>query len=166
MNNCNSLCNNKNTIPADPVVLAYLLSWWIDERNYSISDIPVDKITHLNYAFANIDSDGSIAMYGTTTNTTIQTADDIMDEPLPSNLKQLIELKKKYPHLRTLISVGGDVSFFLIIIVYPSISNMFLQTFQEKFKAVIVTNQSRSLFATSCVKFLEKYSFDGIDLDW
>ena len=42
-------------------VVAYFPSWGIYSRNYQPADIPVDKITHLNYAFANI-ADGKCAL--------------------------------------------------------------------------------------------------------
>ena len=32
-------------------------------KNYHVSDIPADKITHINYAFAQIDSNGEIALF-------------------------------------------------------------------------------------------------------
>lgn len=38
--------------------------------------------------------------------------------------------------------------------------------YQDRFKNIIVNNQTRSTFATSCLEFIQKYDFDGIDLDW
>ena len=37
-----------------PRVVAYFVAWGVYGRNYHVSDIPADKITHINYAFANI----------------------------------------------------------------------------------------------------------------
>lgn len=55
-----------------------------------------DKITHINYAFATIDSNDCIALSERENQT--------------MHWKQWLLWKKKYPHVRTIISVGGDVS--------------------------------------------------------
>ncbi|CAF5161498.1 unnamed protein product, partial [Rotaria sp. Silwood1] len=39
-------------------------------------------------------------------------------------------------------------------------------TWSSNFSDVALTNQSRSIFAASCVEFVQKYGFDGIDLQW
>ncbi|CAF1316463.1 unnamed protein product [Adineta ricciae] len=143
-NDCRSF-QNQDIVSKSPIVLAYYLSWWTD-RNYTVEDIPVNKITHLNYAFAYVDARGRIAL-NKHTSTENMTNLNQSDAQMPENLKQIIELKNQYPHLRTLISVGGD-------------------TFQENFKKVVVSNRSRSIFASSCIEFMEKYHFDGIDLNW
>jgi chitinase len=63
------------------------------------------------------------------------------------NFNQLTKLKQKYPDLKTVISVGGwDGS--------------------AKFSDVALTDQSRTIFANSCLEFILKYGFDGVDLDW
>ncbi|CAF3259717.1 unnamed protein product [Rotaria sp. Silwood2] len=45
-----------------PIIVAYFTAWSIYQRSYIVTDIPGDKITHINYAFANIGSDGRIAL--------------------------------------------------------------------------------------------------------
>jgi Chitinase len=65
----------------------------------------------------------------------------------PSNYKKLNELKLKNPNLKTLISIGG-------------------WTWSDKFSDAALTEDSRKAFAKSCVEFIIKYGFDGIDLDW
>ena len=63
------------------------------------------------------------------------------------NFGELRRLKRQYPHLKTLISVGG-------------------WTWSDKFSDVALTAESRQKFARSCVDFMRKYGFDGIDIDW
>ncbi|CAF1325319.1 unnamed protein product [Rotaria sordida] len=130
-----------------PIILAYFTAWSIYQRSYFVSDIPGDKITHINYAFANIGSDGRITLGDSWADIEKTFAGDTWDQPLRGNFNQLIKLKEKYPHLRTLISVGG-------------------WTWSGKFSDVALTDQSRSTFAASCVEFIKKYGFDGVDLDW
>ncbi|CAF1395041.1 unnamed protein product [Rotaria sordida] len=130
-----------------PVILAYFTAWSIYQRSFFVSDIPGDKITHINYAFANIGSDGRIALGDSWADVEKAFPGDTWDQPLRGNFNQLNKLKAKYPNLRTLISVGG-------------------WTWSGKFSDVALTDQSRSIFATSCVEFVKKYGFDGVDLDW
>ena len=63
------------------------------------------------------------------------------------NFEQLRVLKQRNPGLRTLLSVGGwDDSTF--------------------FGRAAATEESRRLFAQSCLELILAHGFDGIDLDW
>ncbi|CAF1093777.1 unnamed protein product [Adineta ricciae] len=129
------------------IIVAYYTAWSIYSRAFFIADIPGDKITHINYAFANIGSDGRIALGDPWADVEKTFGDDTWDQPLRGNFNQLIKLKEKYPHLRTLISVGG-------------------WTWSGRFSDIALTRASRENFAQSCVEFIRKYSFDGVDIDW
>ncbi|UJR07712.1 hypothetical protein I4U23_011997 [Adineta vaga] len=129
------------------IIVAYYAAWSIYSRAYFINDIAGDKITHINYAFANIGSDGRIALGDPWADVEKAFPGDTWDQPLRGNFNQLIKLKEKYTHLRTLISIGG-------------------WTWSGKFSDIALTNASRHKFAQSCVEFIQKYSFDGVDIDW
>jgi GH18 family chitinase len=45
-------------------IIGYFTSWSIYVRDYHVPDIPVDKINHINYAFANINSTTGTIMLG------------------------------------------------------------------------------------------------------
>lgn len=51
-----SSSNNKDAKLAQPdrKVIAYYPSWATYDRNYQVADIDAEKVTHINYAFANI----------------------------------------------------------------------------------------------------------------
>lgn len=68
-------------------------------------------------------------------------------DQLRGNFNQLIKLKQRYPHLKTLISVGG-------------------WSWSNRFSDVAADPALRENFANSAVDFLRKYQFDGVDLDW
>src|SRR5207245_2285355 len=72
---------------------------------------------------------------------------DRADGAVRGNFNQLQILKKKHPHLKTLISVGG-------------------WTLSGPFSDVAATEQLRNKFARSCVAFVRKYDFDGVDGGW
>lgn len=76
------------------LVVGYFPGWAIHARNYHVSDIPADKLTHINYAFAGISANGEDCI-------SISPLDDQINFPALQLLKQ------QRPDLRTLISVGG-----------------------------------------------------------
>jgi chitinase len=63
------------------------------------------------------------------------------------NFAALNSLKKENPKLTVLVSVGG-------------------WTWSGNFSDMALTQQSRHLFIESAVKFVERYSLDGLDIDW
>ena len=97
-----------------PIIVAYYAAWSIYSRSYFVTEIPAEKITHINYAFANIGSDGKIALGDSWADVEKAFASDRWDQPLRGNFNQLIRLKQKHPHLRTLISIGGWVKRVLM----------------------------------------------------
>ncbi|WP_223590750.1 glycoside hydrolase family 18 protein [Neobacillus bataviensis] len=120
---------------------------WATYSNYQVSDIDASKLTHLNYAFANINADGKIDVGDPFADIEQTFPGDTADQPYKGNFYQLTKLKQQYPQLKTLISVGG-------------------WSWSERFSDVALTDQSRAIFADSCLQFILKYGFDGIDLDW
>jgi chitinase len=151
-----------------PTILAYFAAWSIYGRSYFVSDIPGDRITDINYALANIGSDGRIAIGDPWGDTEKTFSGDTWDQPLRGNFNQLIKLKEKYPHLRPHISVGGWVIIFSFILCFiqQSVCIFLLQTWSGKFSDIALSDESLSKFAVSRVEFIQKYAFDGIDLDW
>jgi chitinase len=75
-------------------IVGYYTSWSIYQRDFQVADIPADKLTHVNYAFANLDGETGECKLG-----------DIWSDD--ANFRYLGELKEKHPHLKALISVGG-----------------------------------------------------------
>lgn len=66
---------------------------WSAYSDFTPDKIDASKLTHINYAFANIGSDLKIAMG--------------YPDIDPSNFTKLNALKQTYPNLKTLIAVGG-----------------------------------------------------------
>jgi len=133
----------------DKNVIGYYTSWSIYARNYEVSDIPADKVNVINYAFANINpNSGTISLGDPYADIDKFYPGDCWDEGcLRGNFHQLQILKQNYPHLRTLISVGG-------------------WTWSTYFSDIAMTEESREIFAQSCVDFIVEYGFDGVDIDW
>ena len=134
--------------PDEKKIVAYYIEWGIYARNYHPLDIPAAKVSHINYAFANIGADLKIAIGDYYAAVDKYYPGDSWEDPFRGTYKQLnIVLKEQYPHLKTFISVGG-------------------WTWSGRFSDVALSSQSRTAFASSCIDFIRQYSFDGVDIDW
>ncbi|TFE19744.1 chitinase [Cohnella luojiensis] len=129
-------------------IVAYYPSWATYARNYHVSDIDATKITHINYAFANVSTAGEVVVGDTYADTDKFFPGDCWDAGCKrGNFNQLNKLKASNPHLKTLISVGG-------------------WTWSGNFSNAASTDALRTVFADSAVKFVRDWGFDGVDIDW
>jgi GH18 family chitinase len=145
-------------LATDHIVVGYFAQW-VADRGYFVSDIPATRITHINYAFANVSTGGEcilgdpVADIGRSyaaEDSVSGEADSSDPGVLHGNFSQLKDLKAMYPHLKILISIGG-------------------WTWSENFSDAALTDASREKFVGSCIDlYLEQYEgvFDGIDVDW
>ncbi|MEU8799517.1 glycosyl hydrolase family 18 protein [Spirillospora sp. NPDC048819] len=175
--------------------VGYFVQWGIYGRQYFVKNLDTTgnaaRLTHINYAFGNIDPVNLTCLQGVTKGTSsdpqdpnqgdgagdaeadygrpfsaAQSVDGVADtgwEKLRGNFNQLKKLKAKHPQLKVLISLGG-------------------WTYSKYFSDVAETDASRKKFAESCIDIyikgnLPEYNgaggpgvaagiFDGIDLDW
>lgn len=131
----------------DMKIVGYYPGWATYGRNYQVSSIPATKLTHINYAFANI-SGGKCVVGDPYADTDKVFPGDSTAAGAPhGNYNQLNKLKAANPGLKSLISVGG-------------------WTWSSQFSSAALTEASRKTFADSCVALMKKYGFDGIDIDW
>ncbi|TDU43056.1 chitinase [Gelidibacter sediminis] len=119
--------SNKDAEPVDMKIIGYAAGY----EDYDFSKIDASKLTHINFAFANI-VEGKAAFELDTDAAKIAT---------------LIGLKQQNPNLKVLYSVGGWV-------------------WSDQFSTMAAYEESRKIFAESCVALLKKHQFDGVDLDW
>ncbi len=133
-------------------VVAYFLAWGVYGRNYQVSDLKAlldqgKKVTHVNYAFFNIQNDEVVLGDPYADIDKFYPGDSWDAGALRGNFNQLIKLKQAYPGLKTLMSIGG-------------------WTWSDGFSAAAATDAARKKFAASAINLMLKYQFDGIDLDW
>lgn len=136
----------------DPKVnFGYFVNWGIYGRKYPPSLIPVQDLTHVLYAFANIRPDsGEVFISDAWADKDIRHPGDSWDEPgnnLYGNLGALYKLKKQHRHLKVLISIGG-------------------WSYSSSFHPVVISPRLRSNFVTSAIRLLEDYGLDGLDVDY
>lgn len=111
-----------NQLGKTPIVLAYITSGdgIMPDPNY---------VTHINYAFGKVNDtfDGIV----------------IQNE---KRLKQISALKKQYPHLKVMLSIGGWTS--------------------GRFSEMAGVKETREAFAKDCKQVVDRFDLDGIDMDW
>jgi len=173
--------------------VGYFIQWGVYGRQYFVKNLDTSgaaaKLTHINYAFANIDpvnltvlngqthatssnpedpnqGDGgndAWADYQKTFSDTVSGVADTWNQTLAGNFNQLKELKAKYPKMHILMSIGG-------------------WTYSKYFSDVAATDASRKKFVASAIDAYIKGNlpssggyggpgsaagiFDGIDIDW
>ncbi|MFA7260593.1 MAG: Ig-like domain-containing protein, partial [Aeromonas bestiarum] len=95
-------------------VIGYFTSWRTGKNglpSYLVSDIPWDKITHINYAFAAVDEQSHlIKVDDAATKMTWNGVPGAEMDPefaYQGHFNLLSKYKKQYPDVKTLISVGG-----------------------------------------------------------
>jgi chitinase len=162
--------------------VGYFTQWGIYARGFFVKNLvssgAAAKLSHVNYAFANVSEDGrcfeaNLAGEGDAwadyqrPASAAESVDGVADSPdqaLKGNFNQLRKLKARYPHLKVLLSIGG-------------------WTWSTYFSNAALTSASREAFVASCIDlFIEGNLpqlgsveggpgsaagvFDGIDLDW
>ncbi|MHC3815919.1 glycosyl hydrolase family 18 protein [Streptomyces sp. DT9] len=141
------------------VNLGYFTDWGVYGRNYHVKNLDTSgsaaKITHINYAFGNVQGGkctigDSYADYDMayTADKSVDGVADTWDQPLRGSFNQLRKLKAKYPNIKVLWSFGG-------------------WTWSGGFGQAA---QNPAAFAQSCYDLVEDPRwadvFDGIDIDW
>ncbi|WP_326741556.1 glycoside hydrolase family 18 chitinase [Streptomyces sp. NBC_01768] len=141
------------------VNLGYFTDWGVYGRNYHVKNLDTSgsaaKITHINYAFGNVQGGkctigDSYADYDMayTADKSVDGVADTWDQPLRGSFNQLRKLKAKYPNIKVLWSFGG-------------------WTWSGGFGEAA---KNPAAFADSCYKLVEDPRwadvFDGIDIDW
>ncbi|MEW1635627.1 glycosyl hydrolase family 18 protein [Streptomyces sp. NPDC093801] len=145
--------------PGARVKLGYFTDWGVYQRNYHVKNLVTSgtaaKITHINYAFGNVQNGkctigDSYADYDKayTADQSVDGVADTWDQPLRGNFNQLRKLKAKYPNIKVVYSFGG-------------------WTWSGGFGQAA---QNPAAFAQSCYDLVEDPRwadvFDGIDIDW
>jgi len=131
--------------------IGYFVNWGIYGRKFPPSLIPVNDLTHILYAFANVKADsGEVFLSDLWADQDIHYPGDSWNDVgtnLYGNFKAIYNLKKQNRHLKVLLSIGG-------------------WTYSPSFHPVVVNPTFRARFVQSSVKILEDYGLDGLDVDY
>ncbi|UYQ64187.1 glycoside hydrolase family 18 protein [Streptomyces peucetius] len=162
--------------------VGYFTQWGVYGRDFQVKDLDVSgqaaRLTHINYAFGNVDAEGRCFTGSNIPGEADAWADyarplsaadsvdgvaDTAEQRLAGNFNQLRELKAEHPGLKVLISLGG-------------------WSWSTHFSDAARTPESRKALVSSCIDLYIKGNlpvdgarggegaaaglFDGIDLDW
>lgn len=140
-----------DTRAVSKVQAAYFTNWGIYGANFQPTDINVAPLSHILYAFADIQSDGTIVLTDSYADEQKHFPGDSWDDTgnnLYGCLKQLYLKKLANRNLKVLLSIGG-------------------WTYSQDGHYNFVTDTTaRTTFVNSAVQLIKDYGFDGIDLDF
>ncbi|WAG69057.1 DUF5011 domain-containing protein [Clostridium sp. CF011] len=156
-----AVTSDEKTKDLERKVVGYFPEWAYKSEvqgNFDVADLQWDSLTHIQYSFAMVGEDNKIG-FG---DKKAAIEEDFADHKLEHNGKEvkldpnlpykghfnvLQQMKKQYPDVDLLISVGG-------------------WTGTRGFYKMIDTDSGINTFADSCVDFIRKYGFDGVDIDF
>lgn len=166
-------------------IVGYFPSWGIYGRSYNVSDIDVSKVTHINYAFADIcwngkhgnpstapDNPNKQTWPCTTTGIPLQSGNVpngsiVLGDPDADALRPTPggpttgcwadAACGNFGALRALKAKNPQLKTILSVGGW---------TWSNRFSDTAATDQTRKTFAKSAVDALRAYGFDGVDLDW
>lgn len=142
-------------------VVGYFPEWAYKSEvqgNFDVADLQWESLTHIQYSFAMVGEDNKIK-FG---DKHAAIEEDFKNHKLENNGKEvkldsslpykghfnvLQQMKKQYPNVDLLISIGG-------------------WTGSRGFYKMIDTDAGINTFADSCVDFIRQYGFDGVDIDF
>ncbi|WP_275883531.1 glycosyl hydrolase family 18 protein [Halorhabdus sp. BNX81] len=126
-------------------VVAYYRQWAQFDRNYLPADIDFDRVTHLQYAFARPESDGSVTLVGDSYARNVFSAEK--DWQQPDRGKSFAGYAAERDDVSFVLSIGGWGD-------------------SEHFSDAALDQGSREQFASDCVDLVENNDIDGVDVDW
>ncbi len=159
-------------------IIGYFTSWRHGKNGnpaYLVNQIPWQKISHINYAFAHVDASNKVSIGNPTDAGNSATgmewphvAGAEMDPAFnyKGHFNLLNKYKKQHPHVKTLISIGGwaETGGFFNTNGDRVASGGFYSMTTNSDNSVNV--QGINTFADSVVTFLRTYGFDGADIDY
>ena len=163
--------NNENITPTasgindtnlNRKIIGYFPEWAYKSEAqgyFDAADLQWESLTHIQYSFGMIDPatnkitlgdkhaaiEETFADHPLTHNGKAVTLDPTL--PYKGHFNVLQTMKKQYPNVKLLMSVGGWAG-------------------SRGFYTMLDTDQGINTFADSCVEFVRKYNFDGIDIDF
>lgn len=105
--------------------------------NYDIDDIPGDKCTHIIYSFIGMDPSSYSLV-------PIDRRFDLEQK----GFERFAALKQKYPDVKLMLAVGGWAEG------------------GQKYSEMVSTAERRKEFIRTVMGVIDRFKFDGFDLDW
>ncbi|XP_050554437.1 acidic mammalian chitinase-like [Spodoptera frugiperda] len=132
-----------NFVSSEKAVICYYGTWATYRDGlgkFDVENIDPHLCTHLIYAFAGINENGTLK--------SLDPSLDLPDGGGRDNFGKFNALKKKNPSLKTLLAVGG------------------WNEGSAKYSKMAGNPTLRNNFITSALNMIKKHGFDGLDIDW
>ena len=129
------------------VLSVYYTSWSMYSRNFPVYQLPITNLTHVNYAFANVNTSGHVYLTDLWADVGRPDSSAWTKHALMGNLGAIYEYKRQNPKLKVSLSVGGWGG-------------------SAGFSSAAASNQTRKTFAKTALELLITLGLDYIDLDW
>ncbi|KPM42249.1 hypothetical protein AK830_g4355 [Neonectria ditissima] len=128
-------------------VIGYYEAWNWKKKciGMSMEDIPVNGLTHIYYSFAYIMPE---------TYKIVPMQDEKDGSLTTETFTEFTALKRKNSALRAVVALGGWTF------------NDNNTIWQPVFSDLSSTKAKRAIFISELVKFMDRYGFDGVDIDW
>lgn len=124
----------------------YFCNWAIYGRKHFPEDIPAARLTHVLYAFCNVNpSTGEVGL--TDKWADLDCAANSTNQGSGGCLGRFAEIRQNYPNLKILLSIGG-------------------WSYSQAFGQGVSTPERRRKFVESALTLMNDHNLDGLDLDW
>ncbi|MGL4774378.1 MAG: glycosyl hydrolase family 18 protein [Clostridium sp.] len=167
MINAEAVSNNNEVSAASTTqnqqrkLIGYFPSWAYEnpvQGNFDVADLQWEELTHIQYSFGFVDEATNKLIF----DEKYAINEDFKDYKLEHNgvevkldptlpykghFNVLQVMKKKYPNVKVVMSIGGWAA-------------------SRGFYKMLDSEAGMNTFTDSCVEFLKKYNFDGIDIDF
>ncbi|ANB15754.1 Cts2p [Sugiyamaella lignohabitans] len=125
----------------------YFCNWAIYGRKHFPSDIPVDRLTHILYAFSNVNATTGEVILSDKWADTDCSATRFRETNGGGCFGEFYRIKMKNRNLRILLSIGG-------------------WTYSNDLGLGVNTHEKRQNFVKTAVTLLRDLALDGLDIDW
>ncbi|MDO6445991.1 glycosyl hydrolase family 18 protein [Colwellia sp. 1_MG-2023] len=137
----------EDTSQKPPVIMGYYSQWAVYSPNIHVQDLPVNLMTHLVYKSADLTVDGVVEPGDSFADMEHLYPSADREEEFLGSFGQLIRVKNANKKLKTIISIGGWGR-------------------SDNFSTLASSQQGREKIARNAIAFMQKYHFDGIEIDW
>lgn len=123
--------------------MCYYGSWAVyrpEKGKFPVENIDPFLCTHVIYTFAGLGFDSKIR--------SLDPWNDLKDDYGKGAFERFVKLKQINPRLKTMVAIGGWNEGSI------------------KYSAMASNALARRIFVESVLMFLDRYNFDGLDLDW
>lgn len=130
-------------VQAEKKIVCYFGSWTVyrpGNGQIAVEDINPSFCTHIIYSFVGINTDGTVRV--------LDPWADLPDSGGKNGFGKFVAVSKQSPGTKALIAIGG------------------WNEGSTKFSQVVNNPQTRSRLVQNVVSFLQRYNFDGFDVDW